>query len=120
MGVDDTSTADPVDESTTGMGTTGHTTFYVTFFLHYLEPGALALGSVKGFLSGSESLSLRKTGRNMNTREIKVLVNGKNICLITMEPVLPFGDGIVKYGFNFSIKVKQHLKNICLLYEQAC
>ena len=52
------------------------------------------------------TMTFRKTGRNMNTREIKVLVNGKNICLITMEPVLPFGDGIVKYGFNFSIKVK--------------
>ena len=47
MGVDDTSTADPVDESTTGMVTT----YYVTFFLHDLEPRAVALGFVKGFLS---------------------------------------------------------------------
>ena len=53
MGVDDTSTADPVDESTTGM-------FIITqllmfpFFVHDLEPRALALGSAKGFLSSSE------------------------------------------------------------------
>lgn len=63
------------------------------------------------------TMTFRKTGRNMDTREIKVMRNGQELSLITIEPILPDSDDVVKYGLNFSLKV---INLNLLMLEMLC